>query len=171
MGGVVAESDQVAARLGRRVGRTGPERVRLGEGPFLDRAVHLVGGDVQESVDADLAGDLAQHIGAQTVGAHELVGGDDGPVDVALGREVDDRVVAVHGRADRVTVADVAVDEAQASIALQVGQVVAVAGVGQGVEHGDLVVRRPEHQPGVVGADEPGGAGDEQLHGQVLMGQ
>ena len=45
---VVAQRDQVAARLGRRVRRTGGEHVGLGERTLLDRAVDLVGGDVQE---------------------------------------------------------------------------------------------------------------------------
>ena len=38
---------------------------------MLDRSVHLVSGDVQKSVDTDSSGDVAQHVGAETVGAHE----------------------------------------------------------------------------------------------------
>ena len=40
-------------------------------------------------------------------------------------------------------------------------QVLAVAGVGEGVEHGHLVVGGRQHVAHVVRADEPGAAGDE----------
>ena len=96
VGLVVRERDQVGAGLRRGVRRAGLERVGLGERALLDRAVHLVGRDVQEPLDADAAGDVAHHVGAVAVGADELVGVDDRAVDVALGREVHDRVVAVH---------------------------------------------------------------------------
>ena len=71
---------------------------------------------------------------------HERVGVDDRAVDVALGGEVDDAVVAGHGLGHRVPVADVALHEAEAGVVLEVLEVVGVAGVGQGVEDRDLVV-------------------------------
>ena len=83
---------------------------------------------------------------------------------MALGREMHHRVVAVHRRAHRVTVADVALHEREPGVVLEVGEVLEVAGVGQRVEDGDLVVAGREHVADVVGPDEAGGAGDEELH-------
>ena len=131
---------------------------------MLDGAVDLVGGDVQEAVDADLAGDVAQHVGAVAVGAHEGVGRHDRAVDVALGGEVHDRVVAGHGCGDGLAVADVALHEAVARVVVHVAQGGEVAGVGEHVEDRDLVVGGGEHVADVVRADEPGTTGDEQPH-------
>ena len=46
VGVVVGGDEQVGARLGRRVGRGGLQRRLLGERALLDRAVDLVGGDL-----------------------------------------------------------------------------------------------------------------------------
>ncbi len=73
----------------------------------------------------------------------------------------------VHGRPHRVAVADVAVHEAEARVVLEIGQVLAVAGVGEGVEHDDRVVGGRENVADEVGADESGGARDEQFHGSA----
>jgi hypothetical protein len=78
---------------------------------------------------------------------------------VALGREVHDLLVAVHRVAHGVAVADVALDEAEAGVALEIGERREVAGVGQRVEHGDVVVGGVEDMADVVRPDEPGGAG------------
>ncbi len=133
--------------------------------PVLDRAVHLVGGDVQEAVDTDLTGDVAQDARAERVGGDERVGIDDRAIDVRLGGEVDDRVVARHVLHDGVVVADVALDEATPAVVEHIADVVEVAGVGELVEHGDLVVAVGQQPTHVVRADEACGARDEQLHG------
>ena len=52
---------------------------------------------------------------------HEVVGVDDRAVDVALGGEVHDGVVAGHGLGDGVAVADVALDERVAGVVVEVG--------------------------------------------------
>ena len=96
----VGGDEQVAGRLGRRVGRGGVERRGLGEGAGLDRAVDLVGGDLQVALDAELAGRVEQRAGADHVGAGEGVLVVDRAVDVGLGGEVDDRVGALHRLAD-----------------------------------------------------------------------
>ena len=164
VGGVVAEGDEVGSRLGGRVGRTRRQDVGLGVGALVDRAVHLVGGDVQEAADPEAVGDVAQHVGAEGVGVHEREGVGDGAVDVALGGEVDDGVVAGHVLEGGVLVADVGLHEPAPAIVDQVAEVLDVAGVGQLVVDGDLVVAVGQHPTDVVGADEPGRAGDEQLH-------
>ena len=153
----VGGDEQVAGRLGRRVGRGGVERRGLGEGAGLDRAVDLVGRDLQVAVDAELAGGVEQGAGADHVGAGEGVLVVDRAVDVGLGGEVDDRVAALHRLAHDRRVLDRADDQLGA-----LGQVLAPAGVGELVEHDDLVLVAGE--PHVGGADEPGGAGDQELH-------
>ena len=82
---------------------------------------------------------------------------------MALGCEVDHRIVAVHGLCQGGTVADVGVHEAVARAPLQAGQVRRVARIGQGVVDGDVVaaLHGALHE---VGADEPGTTGHEQAH-------
>ena len=69
---------------------------------------------VLDGIDAVLAGQVAQHVGAVAVGAHEDVGPEQRAVDVGLGREVDDGVVAGQGGGHRLAVADVAHDQLDA---------------------------------------------------------
>ena len=126
--------------LAAEYGERGAEPIGLAERADLDRAVDLVGRDVEEALDAGLAGDVAQHVGAVAVRPHEGVRVLDRAVDVRLGGEVDDRVVPRQLGDDGVLVADVGVDEPAAAVVDQVGDVLAVAGVGQGVEDRDRVV-------------------------------
>jgi hypothetical protein len=66
----------------------------------------------------------------------------DAAVDVRFGGKIDDGAGLVLGKqaADEVKVADVALDEGVARIALQAGEVLEVAGVGQRVEVDDRLV-------------------------------
>ena len=150
-------------------GERGLERVGLAERTVVDRSVDLVGGDVHEAVDTHALRDVAHDVGAETVGAHELVRVHDRPVDMALGREMHDDVVAFHGSGHRITVADVALHERVAGVGLEVVQGRLVAGVGQRVVDRDLVVAGREHATYVVGPDEAGGAGDEQPHRGTIL--
>ena len=63
---------------------------------------------------------------------------EDRAVDVRLGREVDDRVAAARGLRDGVGVGDVALVE----LGVDALEVRRVAGVGELVEHDDLVAAR-----------------------------
>ena len=84
-------------------------------------------------------------------------------VHVRLGREVHDHVALADQAVDERRVADVAVHELD--LVLDRLQALAVARVGQGVEHDHLVLRVVAHRVvDEVRADEAGGAGDEQLH-------
>ena len=75
-----------------------------------------------------------------------------------LGGEVHDQLAALHRLAHGVRVLDRALDELDP--VLDVGQVLAPPGVGELVEHDDLVVGPRLEQHAHVGrADEPGGAG------------
>jgi hypothetical protein len=83
---------------------------------------------------------------------------------VRLGREVDDRFAACARERHVGGLRDVAVVELDLG-----GQVRAVPGVRQLVEHDDLVpgAEQPFHE---VRADEAGAAGDENLHARRVMG-
>src|SRR5690606_37197225 len=86
----------------------------------------------------------------------------DGAVHVALGGEVEHRVGAVLGQQARHQgpVADVPVHEDVVGVALQRGQGVEVAGIGQRIEvdDPDTPRHRLEYE---IAADETGAAGDE----------
>ncbi len=70
--------------------------------------------------------------------------------------------VALHDVQHRGAVADVGAHEHVPGVALQVAQVLEVAGVGQDVDVDDQVVRAgAPHQANVGGADESGAAGDK----------
>jgi hypothetical protein len=90
----------------------------------------------------------------------ERVGLGDRAVDVRLGGEVDDRVDAVQRAGHRVGVLDPRVDE----LHVQAREVLAATGVGELVEHDDLVAVLGQAQPDEVRADEPGAAADQELH-------
>ena len=153
----VGADQEVARRLGRRVGRGGVERRGLGEGAGVDRAVDLVGGDLDVALDAELTGGVEQGAGADHVGAGEGVLVVDRAVDVGLGGEVDHRVDPLHRLADDLRILDRPLDQLR-----PLGQVLRPAGVGQLVEDDDLVLGPGDADVGR--ADESGGAGDEQLH-------
>ena len=157
--------DEVAAGLRGRVGRGGIERRALGERALLDRAVDLVGGDLQVA-DAGVAGGLEQDEGAEDVGLDELAGGLDRAVDVRLGGEVDERVAALDRRGRPPRGRRCRLRPARSPRALEV---LGPAGVGELVEHADLVAGvLLEPVADVGGADEAGAARDEELHASSL---
>jgi hypothetical protein len=160
----IRQRDEIGGGLRCRIRRAGAEHIALAERADVDRAVDLVGGDVQEPFDAGAPRDVAQDVGSATVGADERVGVDDRTIDVTLGGEVHDRIVTFHRIADGGAVADVTLDERKPWIVLEIAQTREVAGVGQCVVDGDMVVTVGEHVARIVGSDEPGGAGDEQSH-------
>ena len=164
----VGQRQQVGGGLRRRVGRRRIERRPLGEeAGGAERAVDLVGGDVQEALHAELAGRLEQHLRAAHVGLDEDGRRQDGPVHVALRGEMHDRVepLVAEEVGDQFPVADVAAHEAVAGVAGQVGQVLGVAGVGEPVEvHHPPARPLGQDEPDQVGADEAATAGEEDVH-------
>ena len=168
VGVVVGERDQVGAGLRRRVRRARLERIGLLRGTDLDRAVDLVGADVHDAAHLEPARGVHDDVRAEAVGVDEVVGAGDRTVDVALGGEVDDGVVAGHRLFERARIADVALDERVARVVVDVAQRREVARVGERVVDGDFVVGVGEHVADVVGPDEAGAAGDEDLHSGCL---
>jgi hypothetical protein len=137
-----------------------------------ERAVDLVGRDVEEAERGALgagearpmqAGRLEQGEGALDIRLHECRRSVDAAVDVALRREMDDRARPVphQKRVDERTVEDVAVDEGVARVAVERREVLAVAGVGEGVEGDDRLAGGGDPVEHEVRADEAGAAGDE----------
>ena len=87
----------------------------------------------------------------------------DAAVNVRFGGKIDDGAGLVLGEelGDEVEVADVALDEDMARVALQGGEVLEVAGVGQRVEIDDRLIGMGQPVEDEVAADEAGSAGDE----------
>ena len=106
---------------------------------------------------------LEKRKGALNVGAKEGGGIGDGVVVVALGGEMDAGVGFRKEAIDQVRIADVAMHEGHA-LRIAACEVLAVARIGEGVEHRDLnsglVVEHPMNE---IGADEPGPSGDDDV--------
>ena len=167
---MVAQRDQIRAGLGRRIRRTRLERIALERGSLLDRAVDLIGRDVEELADTDLIRHVAQHVRPDAVRADERRPIGDRSIDVGLRREVHHRVVTVHRTCDIVDIADVGVDELATRVVEQVTDRRQVPRIGQGVVDRHLVVGRRQDVADIVRSDESGGSGDEQSHDGVLSG-
>ena len=135
----VGGDQQVAAGLGRAVGRGGVQRGGLGERARVDRAVHLVGGHLQIARHPQLAGRVQQCARADHVGHRERVLALDRAVHVRLGGEVDHRVGALHRLAHHHRV----LDPAHHQRVLDPLQVLPPARVGQLVQHHHLVRSPP----------------------------
>ena len=98
--------------------------------------------------------------GADDVGLDEFAGAVDRAVDVRFGGEIDDgaRLVLGEQAADKVKVADVALDEGVARVTVQANEVLAVAGVGELVEGDDGLVGLSQPVEDEIAADETGAA-------------
>ena len=137
-------------------------------------AVHLIGGDLQVllalfpslgiGVVPCLLGTLQQVDGAHHVALHKDLGVLDGAVHMALGSKVDDvvEIVLCKQALHQLLVADIALHEHMAGVALHVLQVFQIARVGQliQIDQQDLRVFF-EHIVHKVGTDKTGTAGDQ----------
>ncbi len=163
----------VGARLRRVVRGAGPIGVVLGEGVVgVERqvSVDLTRRDVVEPGHLGLTGGLEHGLGPDDVGPEEPAGVDHGQAVVGLGGEMDDRVDVVRpqGLEGELPVAHVAVDEGDP--VLDVGQVGAVPGVGEGVVGHDVVVGVLLHPvTDEIGPDKACTAGDEHFHGGSIV--
>ena len=97
------------------------------------------------------------------VGADELLGAEDGAVNMAFGGEVNDGggLMLAKKLGDQFAVVDVAVDEFIAADGRDRRQVGGISGVSEAVEVDDRggLLRQPLQNE--VGADESGAAGDD----------
>ena len=171
----------VARRLARRIRAVRLVGVGLAERRVVvaERAVDLVGRDVQEAERrCSSAVELVQCARAAsssvkvpcTLVRMKSAGPVDAAVDVALGREVHDGARPVRRRAGRR-----AARRSQMSPCTKTwraspcerGQVLGVAGVGEGVEVEHRLAAEREPVEDEVGADEAGAAGDEDHRGSA----
>ncbi len=84
---------------------------------------------------------------------------------MGLGREMDDGIRILHRRVHRRPIADVALDEGEARMALDVRQRLTPAGIGELVEYDDRIFGMlRQDQPDIVGTDEAGAARHEDPH-------
>ncbi len=174
VGGPVAVRQPVCAGLRGRIGVPRFELVGLAARSLRHAAVHLVGGDLHEAAEPWRAtGGLEQHEGADHVRSQELFGGHQRPVDVRLGREVDDDVGGFDQGGGHRGVRDVAVDERVPRVAHEIAQRLHAPGVRELVQVGDAPVGMLRQRvPDEVAADEAGAAGDEHVgHGRENGGQ
>ena len=137
-------------------------------------AVHLIGGHLQVllalfpslgiGVVPCLLGALQQVDGAHHVALHKDLGILDGAVHMALGGKVDDvvEIVLCKQALHQLLIADIALHEHMAGVALHVLQVFQIACVGQliQIDQQDLRVFF-EHIVHKVGTDKTGAAGDQ----------
>ncbi len=160
---VPGEHLQVAPGLAGRVWAGRLDRVGLVEGAREDRAVDLVGGDLDEPPHAGVAGRVQQDGCTHHIGVDEVAGAQDRAVHVALGGEVHHHVHAGDGARDGGGVGDVGVHERVGGVAGDVGDVGRVAGVGELVEvhHLGPTAQRHAHERGT---DEAAAAGDQDPH-------
>ena len=185
----VGAHEVVAPRLGRAVGAVRRVGGGLAEGRIFrrERAVNLVGRDVEEAEPFLPAGGLAffvvlpggvEHLeGPDEIGHHELLGRLDGPVHVGLGGEVHHRVEVVLGieTGEQGGIADVPLDKDMPGIPGDRREILGVPGVGQFVEvdhpldrDAEIGGRGAEQIVDKVGADETGATGDENAHGKEV---
>ena len=166
----------VGGGLGGRVGRGGIVGRLLAEGAVgPERAVDLVGGDVQEAEGLRALGrqahpvgarGLEQAVGAQHVGADEGVRAVDRAIDMALGGEMHHRIGGMLGehRIHGVAVADVGADEGVARAVGDGLERAQVGGVGELVDVDDVRVRLAHEIAADRRADEAGSPCDDDFH-------
>ena len=168
-GGLIEEILAVCQMMLR--GRSGGGERRLytfGMGE-LERTIHLIGGDMIETlalvvVFPDILGGVQQVHRSHHVGEDELHGVGDGAVHMRLGGEVDNPIVALLLKqvGDEFRIHDVALHETVVRLLVNVGQVLEIACVGELVQIvyfniGVLVDKKSDH----MGTDEAGTAGNE----------
>lgn len=140
---LVRVDQHLGGGLGGGVGVGGGEDAGLEEVIILvlNLTVDLIGGDVDEALDADLLGRLEQHVGAVDVGVGETVRVSEAQVDVRLGGEVEDGVdvVALEAVHHLGGVGDVALVEGEVPLVIEGAGVVERSTVVELVK-GDNVV-------------------------------
>ena len=170
---VSGADEKIGAGLAGGIGAVRRQWRRLAERGVIgpERAVDLIGGDLNVAGDLRLPGGIEEALGAEHVGPQERRRVVDRPIHVALGREVDDRIEPPlrDKLEDRCPVRDVSLHETVSWVACQVSQIVRVAGVRQGVQVRDRNVRVSlELETHEVGPDEPAASRHQDpFHGKL----
>ena len=183
VGVVVGAHQVVAGRLGRRIRAVrlvavGFSKGRIGLG---ERPIHLVGRHMQQAEIAFpcicQAAPVGPHRfqqmeGPDDVGLDEFAWPVDRAVHVRFGCEVHHRarLVLCQQLADQGRITKVALDEHMARVAGQRCQILQIAGVGEFVEVDNRFVGAGQPVQYKVAAYEAGAAGDENGHGNGVLG-
>ena len=175
VGVMEGHDEHIGAGLGGGVGAVGAQRGGLHEEALgTQSAVDLIGGHLQVllalfpslgiGIIPCFLGALQQVDRAHHVALHKNFGVLDGAVHMALGGKVDDviEIVLCEQALDQLLVADIALHEHMAGVALHILQVFQIARVGQliQIDQQDLRVFF-EHIVHKVGTDKTGTAGDK----------
>ena len=175
VGIVECHNEHISAGLGGGIGAVGAQRGGLHEVALgTQSAVDLIGGDLQIllaflpglgiSIVPGFLGTLQQVHGAHDVALDKDLGVLDGTVHMALSGKVDDiiEIVLCKQAFHQLLVADVALHEHMAGVALHVLQVLQIAGIGQliQVDQADILVFF-QHIVDKVGANKTGTAGNK----------
>ena len=158
------------ARGVRRVRRV--RRLFLEQPRRSERPIHFVGRDVQEPEPGAggrtdpghvVAGRLEQFEGADEVRLNERRRAVDRPVHVRLGGEIEHRrrLPPIEERRHRRPIGDVALDEGELRMVVDVAQALEAACIGQLVEDDHADVAAGEGVSDEVRTDETGAAGDD----------
>ena len=115
---------------------------------------------------------LQQVEGSHDVGLDEFARSMDGAVDMRFGRKIDDGtgLVLRQQAVDQRRVAEISVDKHMPRIAIQRGEVLPVAGIGELVQVDDRLAGAGQPVQHEVAADEAGTAGNEDCHAVRVLG-
>ena len=129
--------------------------------PGFNRSVDLVGRDLNHSVQRASLGCFHQSVSAVDVGVDEFAGVEERPIDMGFSCKVDRGVHLAGQSVDKVQVGHVALHKGEPRVGLEVRQVLAPAGVGKLVQHGDgPIFVSSQGVANEVGTDEAGAPGD-----------
>jgi hypothetical protein len=135
------------------------ERIGLGEPSFEGLSVHLVGGDLDESIDVRVARRIKQRLRSLDVGRDERFRSVDRAIDVGLRSEIHDDVGTGDEFVNEVPIANVPVNELVTRIVQYVLYIRHRARVGQSIEREYGVTRVGEDVSDEIGANEASSTG------------
>ena len=168
------EREQVRGRLARRIRRTRVEWRHFREASGRSqRAIDLVGRDLQEPLHAMPARRLEKHLGAADVRVDKVSGLGNTAIHMRLRREVHNRVklVLCQDGLHRIAVGNVGLEELVTFAVTfgNAGQVVRISRVGEHIDIRDeFLLVMLQHKTHKIAADEPAATSDEKTHPEYV---
>ena len=168
---------EVAGRFARGIRAVGLDRGFFRELDLRvlqwERAVYLIRADVDEAdgspcVLAGMTPRIQHCLRPRDIGGDERLGVQNGAVDMAFRRHMNNSIAFARQLTDQFTIPDVPANKAIALVAFEVRKVLGVAGVGQGVQIDEGMLRMlAQHVAHEVGPDEAAAAGEKDFHGEL----